>query len=59
MPQKRGLDQYTASELQKAKIQMEKDEMFSPFSLNTAWHSCISVMYHLKLSRETNSSIAS
>lgn len=55
-PQDRQVSSIDCFRVRKGETSDEKDEMFSPVSLNTARHSFISVMYNLKLSRETNSS---
>lgn len=58
-PQERRVSSADCFRVRKGQNSEGKDEMFSPVSLNTARHSFISVMYNLKLSRETNSSKAS
>lgn len=53
LPQERQVSPLYCFRFRKGQNPDEKD-IFSPFSLNIAWHGFISIMYNLKLPRERN-----
>lgn len=52
LPQERQVTALYCFRFRKGQNSDETDEMVSPFSLNAAWHSFISVMYNFKFPRE-------